>query len=378
MIRKEIGIGLIGSGFMGRAHAHAFRSAPAVFDLPAVPRLEMLADADLPSARTAAAALGFARATDDWKALVADPAVELVSIAAPNRFHKKMALAAIAAGKAVFCEKPLAPNARESLELVEAAEAAGVLNIIAFNYLKSPMIRLAREIIDGGEIGEVIGYRGWHFENYMGDPDAAWSWRLDEKEGDGVTADLMSHVVATARYLVGPIKGLVAHRGIVWKQRRGKGGKPYCAKVPDVTRAIIHFPGDFHGTLEASWTATGRDMQHAFEVTGTKGAVTLDFERLNELRLYRSDAPAGRAGFTTILSGPDHPDYANFTPAPGHQLGFSEIKTIEIAHLVRAMVGEAPATPDFREGWEVQRVIDAMAMSTIKARWISLVGSHYH
>ncbi len=170
---KKLGVGLVGSGFMGRSHAHAFRAAAGVFSLPMAPRLELLADVNDEVAAQAAEALGFARSTGDWKALIADPAVDLVDITTPNTLHKPIALAAIEAGKPVYCEKPLAPNAGEAKEMVDAAEAKGVITAVGFNYLKNPMVALAREIVASGEIGEVVSFRGIHAEDYMTDPAGA-------------------------------------------------------------------------------------------------------------------------------------------------------------------------------------------------------------
>ncbi|HSK40199.1 MAG TPA: Gfo/Idh/MocA family oxidoreductase, partial [Arenibaculum sp.] len=169
---KNVGIGLIGSGFMGRAHALAFRTVAGVYELPASPTLAILADADEGRAAQAAASLGFRRSTGDWRALVNDPEVDIVAITTPNALHKPMSLAAIAAGKNVYCEKPLATSVADAREMAEAAEAAGVATLVGFNYLKNPMISLAREIIDSGEIGEITGFRGIHAEDFMADPSS--------------------------------------------------------------------------------------------------------------------------------------------------------------------------------------------------------------
>ena len=375
---NKLRIGLIGSGFMGRAHAYAFRAAPSVFDLPLYPELELLSDVDEETARNAAASLGFHRSTGDWRNLVTDPSVDLVDITTPNRFHLEMAMAAIAEGKPVYCEKPLAPSAGEALALVEAAEAAGVVTMVGFNYLKNPMTRLAREIIQSGEIGEIIGYRGCHFEDYMLAPVEPENWRLDPSGGDGVIGDLMSHAISTARYLVGGIAEIMADRDSIrrsFDEEQGGAGSLPAAKVADQVRALVRFESGCTGTLEASWVAAGRKMNHVFEVTGTRGAIILDYERLNELRFYTFEPNEGRDGFKTILAGPNHPPYGNFTPAPGHQLGFNELKMIEVAALVDALYGKARSFPDFREGWEIQRVVDSMVRSSTQGSWVAVEDS---
>lgn len=371
---KTIGIGLVGSGFMGRSHAHALRAAAGVFELPLTPKLELLADVNDAVAEKAAKALGFARSTGDWKALVADPAVELVDITAPNVLHKPIALAAIEAGKPVYCEKPLAPNALEAKQMVDAAERKGVKTAVGFNYLKNPMVALAREIVASGEIGEVISFRGIHAEDYMTDPLAPFTWRLDSAGGHGVVADLGSHIISIARFVVGPIESVVGQLKTVTSRRPVAPGasEMRAVEVDDEARALVRFASGAGGTVEASWVKAGRKMMLAFEVTGSKGTVVVDHERFNELHLYTTGQPHGREGFKTILAGPHHDSYKEFCPAPGHQLGFNDIKTIEVKALINALAGGAPFQPDFREAWEIQRVVDAIVQSAREERWVAV------
>jgi predicted dehydrogenase len=373
-MKKKIGIGLVGSGFMGRSHAHALHAAPGIFDLPVQPVMELLADANEAIAAEAAKALGFARSTGDWKKLVADPAIDLVDITTPNTLHKPIALAAIAAGKAVYCEKPLAPNAAEAKEMVDAAEKAGVKTAVGFNYLKNPMVALAQEIVASGEIGEVVSFRGIHAEDYMTDASAPFTWRLDEKGGHGVVADLGSHIISIARYLVGPIASLVGQIKTVVGERPVAPGAREKRKVlvDDEARALVTFASGATGSLEASWVKAGRKMQLAFEMTGSKGSLFVDHERMNELQLYTIGQPHGRQGFKTILAGPDHAFFKEFVPAPGHHLGFNDIKTIEVRALLTALAGGPPFQPDFREAWEIQRVVDAIVQSARERKWVDL------
>lgn len=371
--KPRLGFGLVGSGFMGRVHAQAFRSVGGIFDLPVERSLEVLADIDADTAAAAAAALGFRRATDDWKALVADPTVDVVAIAAPNALHKPIALAVIAAGKTVYCEKPLAPSAAEAKEMAVAAEAAGVTNLVGFNYLKNPMTALAREIVEDGEIGEVVSFRGVHAEDYMADPEAPWTWRCDPA-GGGVTADLGSHIISMARHLVGPIESVSAQTATIHKTRPAGPGSPErrAVEVDDQSDMLVRFAGGATGTISASWLAAGRKMQLACEIVGTRGSLAFNQERLNELRLYRAGQSKGREGFTTICAGPDHRDYANFCPAPGHQIGFNDLKTIEVRDLIAAHCGKTSAYPDFREALRVQEVVDAALLSAKTGEWVRL------
>ena len=365
----SLGIGLIGSGFIGRVHALAYRAAPAVFGIES-PRLVALADVD-PGAEASATEFGFDGFTTDWRELLADDAVDVIDIATPNRFHEAMALESIAAGKHVYCEKPLAPTAEGADRMAAAATDAGVKTMVGFNYLKNPITALARDIIASGEIGEVFGFRSWHFEDYMLDPDTLVNpWRLDPAEGDGVTSDLGSHAIARARFLVEPITEVSAARTTVVAERPSTTGAVQ-VEVPDTVSALIRFEGGATGTLEASWMAAGRKHTIAVEVWGSKGSLAFDFERLNELRLYRTGNPAGRDGVTTILAGPDLPDYAPFVPAPGHQLGFNDLKTIEVRDLLVGMEGDGP-WPDFAEGAAVQRVVDAIVTSDRSGGWVTV------
>ncbi len=371
--KKTIGIGLIGSGFMGKAHALAYRSVSGVFTMPAQPVLELIADATPELAARAASELGFARSTGDWRALVADPKVDVVSITTPNALHVPMALAAIAAGKHVHCEKPLAPSALQARELADKAAAAGVISQVGFNYLKNPMIALAREIIASGEIGDIVSFRGIHAEDYMADASTPWHFRLDPAGGGGVVADLGSHITSVARHLLGPISAVCGQLQTVIQQRPESAGnaRMRAVAVDDIAHALLRFERGCVGTLEASWVARGRKMQIDFEITGSKGALVFSQERFNELRLYKAETNSSRNGFRTILAGPDHAPYGAFCPAPGHQIGFNDLKVIEMRDFLLAIAGEPVKGADFREGWEVQKVVDAIIQSSREGGWVT-------
>lgn len=369
---RPIRVGLIGSGFMGRSHAIAIRTAAAVFGLGRPLVLVLLADVDAPSASRAGLALGVTRTTGDWRALIADPEVDLVDITTPNMLHEPMAMAAIKAGKPVYCEKPLAPDAATAFRLAEAAEAAAVSTFVGFNYLKNPLTRVAREIVESGEIGEVWGFRGIHAEDYMTDPAALWTWRLDPRGGAGAVADLGSHIISLARYIVGDIEAVSADLSTKIGERSTADGVRRPVEVDDEARALVRFANGATGTLEASWVATGRKMYLAFELTGSKGSICLDMERMNELKLFIRGGKAGREGYVEIPAGPAHPDYAPFCPAPGHQLGFNEIKAIEIKAIALALDGGPVFAPDFREAAMVQATVDAILLSARERRWVAV------
>ncbi|HRY26232.1 MAG: Gfo/Idh/MocA family oxidoreductase [Geminicoccaceae bacterium] len=367
-----IRVGLIGSGFMGRSHAIAMRTAQAVFGLerPLVPTV--LADVDAATAKHAGAALAIDRTTGDWRSLVDDAEIDLIDITTPNTLHEPMAMAAIGAGKPVYCEKPLAPDAATACRMALAAEAAGVPTFVGFNYLKNPLVQTARAMVESGEIGEVWGFRGIHAEDYMTDPAAPWTWRLDPRGGAGAVADLGSHIISLARHVVGPITDLSADLSTKIRERTTAAGERRPVQVDDEARALIRFAGGATGTLEASWLATGRKMYLAFELTGSKGSILLNMERMNELRLFVRGGVAGREGYVEIPAGPAHPDYAPFCPAPGHQLGFNEIKAIEVKAIALALAGGAAFQPDFREAAMIQATVDTILRSARERRWVAV------
>ncbi|MEG3132742.1 Gfo/Idh/MocA family oxidoreductase [Rouxiella sp. T17] len=371
---KKIGIGIIGTGFMGTSHALAYRAAGGIFSGEVAPELISVADVDRAAAEKAYHRFGFRRYTDDWQALINDPEVDVVSITTPNKFHLEQALAAIKAGKHVHCEKPIAPNSEDAKLMTEAAEAKGVITQVGFNYLKNPLIKLAKEMIEGGELGEIVSFRGIHAEDFMGSPHTPWSWRLDPKGGAGAIADLGSHIIAMARYLLGPIVGLNADLETVIKERPVALGASELRKVEvdDIARLTVEFARGCKGNIEANWVATGRKMQLGFEIYGTLGGLHFTQERFNELNLYRSEGNGGHHGFQKIEAGPEHLPYGAFCPAPGHQLGFNDLKTIEMAEFLRAVGNNQASGPDFREAWEIQKIIDATLVSSKEKRWVTL------
>jgi predicted dehydrogenase len=368
---KELGIGLIGTGFMGKAHAIAYRTALSAFpDIPA-PRLVAVADVNAEAAKKAAHQYGFESSTGDWKTLISNPAIHVVSITTPNSFHKEMALAAITAGKHVHCEKPLSPTLKDSLEMVKAAEAKGVNTQVGFNYIKNPLLKMARAMVEAGELGEITGFRGIHAEDYMHDPQSPWTWRIDPSGGPGVIADLGSHIIGMARFLLGDIAEVSADVRTVIKQRPAARGstemKP--VEVDDVARIIVNFGRGCGGTIEANWIQTGRKMQLGFELTGEKGSLVFTQEHLNELHFYKAGGDPRQSGFTRIEAGPQHEPYGGFCIAGGHQLGFNDLKTIEMAEFLGAIGRKEKSGPDFREAYEIQKVVEAAIASSKSRSW---------
>jgi predicted dehydrogenase len=372
MTKPKLRVGLVGSGFMGKAHAFGYSTAARVFDQPYEVELHTLADITDAAAAKAAAVLGFAHATSDWRAMVGDPVIDIVNITSPNALHKEMALAAIAAGKHVYCEKPLAPLAIDAREMAEAAEAAGVKTQVGFNYLCNPMLGLAREMIAAGELGEIRAYRGVHAEDYMADSAGPFTFR-HEPAGGGALADIGSHALATAEFLMGSAAGpITSVMGdcvtMIVERPDGKGGKRR-VEVDDIGRAFLRFASGATGSIEGNWIATGRKMQHDFEIHGTRGALAFSQERFNELHFFSTEDRRGRQGFRRIEAAPDHPPYGLFCVAPGHQLGFNDLKAIEVAGFLDAVAGRRPEPFNLRAGLRIQTLVEAIHASSRAGAW---------
>lgn len=368
-----LGVGLIGTGFMGRAHALAFHNARTTFDLPFNLTLVALADADAARAEQCAASWGFERSHGDWQRLISDPAVSLVAITTPNQLHFPMAMAALEAGKAVYCEKPLAVSLGQAREMQAAARKAGVVTRVGYNYQHNPIIGLIKQMIESGELGRIVSFQGEFSEDFMGDGLSPWSWRCEESHAGGALADLGSHLLAMARYLLGDIDAVCADSQTVHPQRPATLGseehRPI--SIDDQTYALLRFANGARGTFGSSWLKHGYKNHLSFEIGGTEGTLSFDQERLNELRLYRAGA-AGRDGFQRILAGPAQPGYASFCPAPGHQLGYNELKTLEVYELIQALGGHSSNGTDFAEAMEVERLATAIRIAAKEMRWVSV------
>ncbi|ATG73762.1 oxidoreductase [Zobellella denitrificans] len=379
MALKPLNIGLIGSGFMGQAHADAYRRAALLYrDLPLVPVLHTLADAGQELADAAARRFGFAHATADWRALVKDPEIDLVDITTPNAMHFEMAMAAIQAGKHVYCEKPLTVSLDDARALAEAAEQAGVKTMVAFNNIKTPAALLARQLIERGDIGTPTRFRGWFDQGFFNDPDLPWSWRCSRREaGSGALGDLGSHVISVAQFLMGPIDSVVGQEqtfittrpapggGSGYGARAEDGGARLAVENEDQFQALVHFNNGAGGTIEASRIAAGKIFGISWEVSGTEGTIVMDGERFNELKIARYRDAKHDRGFKTLLAGSQVEQFNGFFgfDFAGGGLGYFDVKVIEVYDLIRGIAGEGDCFPDFRFGLENQQIIDSMVRS---------------
>lgn len=385
MTKKTLNIGLIGSGFMGQAHADAFHRAGLLYrDLPAVPHLHTLADVTAEQAKDAAQRFGFENSTGDWRALVNDPAIDLVDITSPNLLHHEMALAAIAAGKHVYCEKPLSITVAEAEEMTAAAKAKGVKTMVAFNNIKTPAAMLAKQIIDSGQIGTPIRFRGWFDQGFFNDPELPFSWRCTRREaGSGALGDLGSHVISVAQYLMGDMERTIAQTQTFFPTRpEVQGNAGYSAKASasaprrkveneDQIQAMVHFKSGAGGTIEASRVSAGKVFGIYWEVSGTEGTIIMDGERFNELKVSRFGDPKAERGFNTLLAGSQVPQFAAFFPFDfaGGGLGYFDVKVIEVRDLIEGICGANGCDPDFDFGLQNMRIVEAMERSLETNTW---------
>ena len=362
----NIRIGIIGGGYMGKAHAVAFAAVGGLFDTALRPVLEMVCASTDTSAERYRTSFGFNRATSDWRTLVNDPDVDAVVIASPQVTHKDIAIAAFQAGKPVFCEKPLGASLEESREMVAAAKEAGAINMVGFNYIRTPASQYARQLVAEGRIGNVTYFRGEHTEDFLADATAPGTWRT-EGMANGTMGDLAPHMINAARGLIGPISSLIANVETVHATR---GGVP--VTNDDQAQMMCKFENGAQGHLFFSRIATGRKMGYAYEIHGTLGAIRFDQEDQNALWLYTSEGPEAERGFRKILAGPAHPDYLPFCQGPGHGTGYQDQIIIEANDFLRAIHQNQNIWPTFEEGMEVNRVVKAALDSHDKRAWVDV------
>lgn len=363
----DIGIGLVGGGYMGKAHAVALSAVGAVFDTALRPRLEVIAAGTPGSASRYAKAYGFARAAADWRDLVADPKVQAVVIASPQSTHRAIAEAAFAAGKPVFCEKPLGASLEDGKAMVAAAEASGLPNMIGFNYVRTPATQFVRQLLAEGAIGRVTWFRGEHTEDFLADPSLPATWRTTGR-ATGCMGDLSPHPINCMLALMGPVAELSARIETVHATRPGPAG-PVAVDNDDHAQIMLRFAGGAMGHLYISRTATGRKMGYAYEIHGTKGAIRFDQEDQNAVWLYRAEGPEATRGFTRILTGPCHPDYLAFCQGPGHGTGYQDQIIIEARDFLTAIHTGKPVWPTFRDGLAVSQIVETAFQSSADGRW---------
>jgi predicted dehydrogenase len=371
---KPLGVGLIGTGFMGKCHALAWNAVASVFDDVPRPRLAVVAETTQDVAQRRARELGFARGTADWRALVADEAVDVVSIATPNHLHAEMAIAALEAGKHVWCEKPMATTLANAERMAAAALRSGRIAALGYNYIQNPAVGLMQRIIDAGEIGPVNHVRIEMDEDFMADPEAPFSWKSDAASGYGALDDFGVHPLSLIRVLFGEVRRVCGHMAKPHADRPTRDGSRRAVETYDVAMALIELENGASGMLSLNRCAWGRKGRIFVQVFGAKGTLVYDQERMNECLLYTTDLPEETQGFRTILTAPHHPPYGRFVPAPGHGLGFNDLKIIECRQLIGRIRGEEACILDFDDGLRIERTVEAIARSAATGSWVEVAG----
>ncbi len=362
----DIGIGVLGGGYMGKAHSVAMASVGAVFETKLRPRLEMIGLSNPVSAERYRRAFGFARATDDWRVLVSDPKVEAVIIATPQAFHREIAEECFALGKPVFCEKPMGADLADALAMTQAAETSGQANMVGYNYIRTPATQFARNLLADGVIGEVTWFRGEHTEDFLADPSTPANWRTDG-EANGCMGDLSPHMINGALALMGPISSVMAEVETVHKERPGG-----VVTNDDQAQIMCKFDSGVSGHIFVSRVATGRKMGYSYEIFGTKGAIRFCGEDQNSIWLYKAEGPEAQRGFAQILTGPTHPDYEPFCQGPGHGTGYQDQIIIEAKDFLKAIETGEAVWPTFQDGLEVLKVVDAALKSSRTRTWTNI------
>ena len=373
----EIGVGMLGYAFMGKAHANALKKLPyMIYPPPAVPKLAAIAGRSEAKVREAARRYGFAKAYTDWRAMLDDPEVQVFDNAGPNDLHAEPNIAAAQAGKHVISEKPLGRNAEECKLMWEAVKKARVKHQVAFNYRFVPAVRLIRNLIDAGKLGRIYHFRAAYLQEWIASEDFPMVWRLESKHaGSGALGDLGSHIVDLARYLVGEPKSLMARTETFIKQRKDARGKMQKVDVDDAFQAIVEYRNGAVGTLEASRFCPGRKNSNTFEINAEKGSVRFNLEAMNELEVFWKDGERDTQGFTKVLvSESYHPFWSHWWPQ-GHIIGWEHTFVHEFAHFFEAIVNKtkvAPHAADFEDGYKNAVICDAILASARERKQVDI------
>ncbi len=364
----DIGIGIVGGGYMGKRHAVAMSAVHPTFETALRPRLVSVAATSLTSAERHRDRFGFDRAADGWQALVADPDVDAVIVTTYPDTHREIAEAALALGKAVLCEKPLADTIENARAMVHAATGSSAADMTAFNYIRTPATQEARRLIASGALGRIIHIRATYREDYFADPSRPASWRGHGRL-NGVLGDLASHAINLVLGLGGPIEAVLTHFETVFPERGGEA-----VDTEDQVDMILRFASGVQGNLHVSRVATGAKMGYTYEVIGTEGSLRFDQEDQNSLHLYRTSDPQRQRGFTRILTGPDHPDMAAFCEGPGHGTGYNDQITIEARDFLHAIETGTAAPSTFADGLAVAEITEAVFASHGAGGWAKVEG----
>ncbi|NLE99832.1 MAG: Gfo/Idh/MocA family oxidoreductase [Anaerolineales bacterium] len=375
----EIGVGMLGYAFMGKAHTNAYKKLPyMVYPPAAIPRLVAIAGRNEEAVAEAARRYGYESYTTDWRKLMENDAIQLFDNGGPNNEHAEPSIAAALAGKHVLCEKPLARTTEEAKKMLDAVTKAGVKHMVAFNYRFVPAVRLARDLIQSGQLGQIYHFRAVYLQEWiMPHYDCPMIWRLKKDvAGSGALGDLGAHIIDLARFLVGEPTSVGAMTRTFIKERPDGSGGLGTVDVDDAFVSTVVFENGAIGTLEASRFAAGRKNHQKFEINGEKGTICFDLERLNELDVFWvGDEPKETQGFRNVLvSEPYHPWWGNWWPQ-GHMIGWEHSFVHEISHLLDCIVNDKDVAPDgatFEDGYRAAVVCDAILESAAKKKQVDI------
>lgn len=373
---QPLNIGMVGCGFMGRAHSNAYRRVNQFFDVEYQPVLKAVAATSRDSAEEFARRWGWQRAETDWRKLIEDPGIDAIDICSPNNTHCEIALAAAGADKMVLCEKPLAMNLDQAREMTRAVEAAGKPSMVWFNYRRVPAISLAKQIIDEGRLGQAFHYRATYLQDWTISPKVPMggraTWRLDkEVAGSGVAGDLLAHNIDTALWLNGRLSKVCGMTETFIKERQRPGGEPAHVQIDDVCTFLARFSNGSNGTFEATRYARGRKNRNSFEVNGEKGSLFFDLEDMHQLQFFSHEDSGHLQGWRTILvTGAEHPYMANWW-VPGCVIGYEHTFVNTLADFLSCLKRGERMRPDFRDALETQAVVEAVLESAQRELWIT-------
>jgi predicted dehydrogenase len=375
-----LGIGMLGYAFMGKAHTNAYKTMPyMIYPPPAIPHLAAICGRDAEAVAEAAQRYGYRQYYTDWRELLADPAVDVLDNGGPNHLHAASSIAALEAGKHVICEKPMARDAAEAREMLDAARSSDRKHMVAFNYRFVPAIRLAWDLVHSGALGQIYHFRAVYLQEWlMPHQGTEYTWRSDAaRAGSGAVGDLGSHIVDLAHYLVGPMQSVSAATRIFVPERPVPGQEaPAEVNTDDAFVAVVEFQNGALGSLEATRFAAGRKNYQAIEINGERGSLRFNLERLNELQVFWVDEePKATRGFHDVLvSEPDHPWWEHWWPQ-GHLIGWEHTFIHELAHFLDCIAHDKAVGPHgatFEDGYRAAVVCDAILESAGTRRQVDI------
>lgn len=366
---RRINVALIGYKFMGKAHSNAWRQVGRFFHAPFEPVLKVICGRDEAGVREAAGRYGWQEYSTSWEETVARTDVDVVDICTPGDTHTPIVVAAAAAKKVLFCEKPLANTLEEAELMLRAARDNSCLHMLCYNYRRAPAVMLAKKLIEEGRIGRIHHYRGTFLQDWLVDPEFPRVWRLEkERAGSGALGDILSHSLDLARFLVGEVRevsGLLTNFVRERPSESGEGMAP--VEVDDAALSLVRFENGAVGSIEATRFAAGRKNYNRFEINGSRGSIAFNLERMNELELYEEEG--AESGFKTILvTEAAHPFVEGWWP-PGHIIGYEHTFTHTVLDLLRAVDAQELPAPNFEDGVRIQKVLEAVERSNASRRW---------